>query len=90
MAIDLGAGTVAVDLLLLLPSGGGMSLLGIGLVGLFLADRALAPVRLAWNKRLTAQAERRRFPEHKARVNMRKKTMNLTHVSEREVAMTVS
>jgi hypothetical protein len=90
MAIDLGAGTVAVDLLPLLPSGGGMSLLGIGLVGLFLADRALAPVRLAWNKRLTAQAERRRFPEHKARVNMRKKTMNLTHVSEREVAMTVS
>ncbi len=49
MAIDLGAGTGAVDLLLLLPSGGGMSLLGAGLVGLFLANRALAPVRLAWN-----------------------------------------
>ena len=50
MAIDLGAGTGAVDLLPLLLSGGGMSLLGAGLVGLFLANRALAPVRLAWNK----------------------------------------
>ena len=47
MAIDLGAGTDAVDLLLLLPSGGGMSLLGAGLVGLFLANRALAPAMSA-------------------------------------------
>jgi len=26
-----------------------MSLLGAGLIGLFLANRVLAPVRLAWN-----------------------------------------
>ena len=50
IAIDLGVGTCAVDLLPLLPSGGGMSLLGAGLIGLFLANRVLAPVRLAWNK----------------------------------------
>src|SRR5260221_12430582 len=35
-------------LLLLLVSVGGTSLLGAGLIGLFLAHRALAPARLAW------------------------------------------
>jgi signal transduction histidine kinase len=37
------------SLLMLLMSIGGIALLGAGLGGLFLANRALAPARLAWN-----------------------------------------